>query len=559
MATLQKRDRILYASQSVRANGQLLHRVQTLGSNSTFNSEDIFELGTLQRVDVVDDVPAVAVALDTTEWGAVDTMAILGGLDPTRMKGNPTSSGAYLQTDASCTGSGVRYYHGVSLADFTLGRGTRIWAPVQNEASFGTADDDIQMTLYMDKVYINSITLTYNVSANATEVYAAETDNKRWLVNGARFITQEEWEIPTPTNSNLLNVGLASGNTIPELSDCRFGFLSLTDAGRTGVEVRFSTDRSGTIYDVEATAGTNIFGFNTATNILTLPTNAAAIWTQPIKVIGVYAASAYGNSGDNHGAGMNSTTCYSHYFQAASEADYPAQVGAVRQGHLEIFLIDPDNLPANNAWDLTLRMRTCTITATPTRTAAFEIGHLRPYARTMNFPVTITANTASIAADMEMFARISGFDPADYAEGASATDMALEHLMSKINLILVVKVFQQTDTEAGGTGWDRKVMMDKMMGDNYYDWDGEGTYSHVDTCVNPDRERPLKTVILPNLKITAENYHLAIAGGGGRGGGGGDATQEFNFRASNLLYVVKGDVHIHDVACLQRNVSAIQW
>jgi hypothetical protein len=50
-----------------------------------------------------------------------------------------------------------------------------------------------------------------------------------------------------------------------------------------------------------------------------------------------------------------------------------------------------------------------------------------------------------------------------------------------------------------------------------------------------------------------------MAIGGGRGGGGAGATQEFNFRSSNELYVVRGDVHVQDVFCMERNTGADQW
>jgi hypothetical protein len=99
-------------------------------------------------------------------------------------------------------------------------------------------------------------------------------------------------------------------------------------------------------------------------------------------------------------------------------------------------------------------------------------------------------------------------------------------------------------------------MVSSMTGDEYYDWDGAGTYANVGSCANPDRERPLKTVIVPKLKITAENYSNAAGGGGGAGAG---ATQTFDFRSSNELYVVKGDVHIQDVFCMERNTAADQW
>lgn len=35
------RNRIIYASQSVWVNGEVLYRVQSLGTTTTFNSEDI--------------------------------------------------------------------------------------------------------------------------------------------------------------------------------------------------------------------------------------------------------------------------------------------------------------------------------------------------------------------------------------------------------------------------------------------------------------------------------------------------------------------------------------
>lgn len=62
MAT--KRSRIIYASESIFIDGVQTNRVQTLNSTSTFTSADVFELGQLDLIDVVDDVPAVSVTLD---------------------------------------------------------------------------------------------------------------------------------------------------------------------------------------------------------------------------------------------------------------------------------------------------------------------------------------------------------------------------------------------------------------------------------------------------------------------------------------------------------------
>jgi len=573
---MAKRNRILYASQAVHANGHILYRVQTLGSNTTFTSEDVFELGHLDRVDVVDDVPAVAVAIDTNDFGAPETMATLAGLNPSRMTGSPSSSGSYLRTDISCTGSGVRYYHGVALSHFSDAY-TKIWAPVQNEASLGTLDDDVQMTLFMDKVYVNSMTLTYNVGATATENYAGETDNKMWLVNGGKFVSQEEWDILSPSNSQELYLGIPNSASIPALSNCKTAFLCFTDTGEEGIMVKASTDKYGTVYPVRTAAASGVFGYTSATQTLTLPTNAATLWpyaSKGYKIVAVYAASQYAALNGNTAASdpaKDSKRVYAKYFELVSSTDapdapansLPEDVGAVRQGQVEVYLVDPDLLSGktNADWSMLLRMQSVTITANPTRTPLNELGHLRPYARPMNFPVEITTNTTATASDLELWATFAGYTPADYDAGGSGTDIALTNLMSKNNLILIIKIFQQTDDEAGGSGMDRKAMLPTMAGKEYYDWDGAGTYPSynpasagmVGSCVEPPRERPLKTVIVPGLKITAENFQNAAGGGGG---GGAGATQEFNFRSTNELYVVKGDVDIQDVNCVEVNASA---
>lgn len=49
------RNRIIYASQSVVVNGSFMYRVQSLGTTTSFTSEDVFQLGSLDLIDVVDE------------------------------------------------------------------------------------------------------------------------------------------------------------------------------------------------------------------------------------------------------------------------------------------------------------------------------------------------------------------------------------------------------------------------------------------------------------------------------------------------------------------------
>ena len=78
---MARRNRIIYPSNSVWANGNVLYRVMTFGSTTTFNTEDIFELGQLKVIDVVDDSPTVAVTIETDEFGALSNLYHLANLE----------------------------------------------------------------------------------------------------------------------------------------------------------------------------------------------------------------------------------------------------------------------------------------------------------------------------------------------------------------------------------------------------------------------------------------------------------------------------------------------
>jgi hypothetical protein len=137
------RNRIIYASQSVIVDGSFLYRVQTLGSNSTFTSADIFELGQLDIVDIVDDVPAVAVTCDTNDWGSIHTAAAFAGIPQTSFHLSATSTNANLVVDSG-TLTDTSFYHGIAISDYGLDTSKiNIWAPVQTESSLGTDNNNI--------------------------------------------------------------------------------------------------------------------------------------------------------------------------------------------------------------------------------------------------------------------------------------------------------------------------------------------------------------------------------------------------------------------------------
>jgi hypothetical protein len=520
------RNRIIYASQSVWCNGEVLYRVQSLGSTTTFTSEDISELGHLDIVDVVDDVPAVAITLNTNDFGDVRTMAVLAQVavgEKRDMLLAPTSSGANLAVVDSAGANTGDYYHGVGLADFaiTCGNlpGVSLWAPVQDECSLGTLADNIDQTMWMDEAFINSLELSYTTGANATENYGAETDQKMWLLNDGRFVNYESFTLSGTQTTVTLEGVATDGVTVVTMSDGGLGFLRKSPSGAPAISIYDASASSMTNYTIAAGAATaTTAGWVAGTGVITLPTGFTAAVGDRVEV--VYAANGYASSVSQK------------YFTILDSASRPDMVGALRQGQIEVYLVDPDNPPATWADAIAWRFTGVTITTDLTREPLNQLGNLGPYDRSLTVPIPVTVTMDTTAGDLEHWARFAGKD-AEFAAG-TLDDIDLADLFGKENMVLVVKIYAQTDEEAGGTGADRVLATgSSLIGQNYWQDSAIGTYAAAG-----EQEWPLKTVIVEHLKITDEAYTLDM---------GANATQTFGFRSINDLYVVKGDVAVADI------------
>ena len=117
-------------------------------------------------------------------------------------------------------------------------------------------------------------------------------------------------------------------------------------------------------------------------------------------------------------------------------------------------------------------------------------------------------------------------------------EIDLADLMASEDLKLVVKVFAQTDEEAGGTGANRTVAVGSdLIGQDKFVSAASGD-STMSTVVAGEREYALKTIVVEHLKITDEAYTLDM---------GTNATQTFGFRSTNDLYAIKGDLDIYHI------------
>lgn len=518
------RNRIIYASQSVWANGEVLYRVQSLGSTVSFTSENIFELGHLDIIDAVDDVPAVTITLNTNDFGDVRTMAILAQVSPERIAMDVTAD----VTNGNLV-SGDTYLHGVAIADFAVvcGNlpGVTLWSPIQDECDIGTLANNIEQSMFFDAVYVNSLEFSYTTGANATENYGAETDNKMYLLNEGAFIN---WETPEVTAA-MTDFTLASGVAIPILSTSNAGFLRKTTNGEPAITVYSSANNTMVNYAIKPNDAVDYdpaahFSYDPAAldgtavgpYTVTVPTDLTLAAEDRLQV--VYSANGYVDA-------MNQ-----YFIPYVGELN--SGVGALRQGQIEVYIVDAGST------DIAWRLTGVTISADLTREPLMELGHLRAYDRPLTLPVPITVNIDSTAGDLENWARFAG----KLAEFRADTldDISLTDLMNKADLILMVKVYVQTDEEAGGTGASRRVNTDQPVGHTYF---VDGALSAAPYALG-DREYALKTLVVKNLKITDEGNTLDL---------GSNATQTFGFRSDNDLFVVKGDLSPALAAELMRN------
>jgi hypothetical protein len=300
---------------------------------------------------------------------------------------------------------------------------------------------------------------------------------------------------------------------VATFSDGSLGFLR-TDANGA---------RGATFYDASADTMTNYavvsgtsavaatFVYDPATYTLYLPTSITPAAAGDMLYV-IFAGNAYGPSTADK------------YFEILDSVYRPDTIGAVRQGQVEIYLVSDADVSYANAWRLT----GVTITSDLTREPLAELGHLGPYDRPLTFPIPITATIDATAGDLEHWSRFA----ARYPEYAADTmvEIDLADLMKSEDLKLVVKVFAQTDEEAGGTGANRNIAVGSdLIGQSYWDDGVMATY------VAGGQEYALKTIVVEHLKITDEAYTLDM---------GANATQTFGFRSTNDLYVVKGDFPI---------------
>ena len=84
---LIKLKRATYRGVGLFANGNQLNRVTAFGTTGTLSKEEVFELGNPDIIEIVEDSPEVSMTIDANEYGSLDNIKHLAGLNEIPVEG----------------------------------------------------------------------------------------------------------------------------------------------------------------------------------------------------------------------------------------------------------------------------------------------------------------------------------------------------------------------------------------------------------------------------------------------------------------------------------------
>jgi hypothetical protein len=116
---MSKPTRIQHGGVGIYLNDKQADRVQTFGSSTALNTEDLKEVGNKNIVEVIDGIPTIDVTLDTNQYGSIKTAAQLANLniDYAYCQVEPSSGFTVAVTSGAYFIDEVRYlYKGGTIA-----------------------------------------------------------------------------------------------------------------------------------------------------------------------------------------------------------------------------------------------------------------------------------------------------------------------------------------------------------------------------------------------------------------------------------------------------------
>lgn len=520
-------NRIKSASVAVFADDTQLDRLQAFGVSSRLNSEDVREIGNLDIVEVVDDIPQVEITADSNQYGSVKTLAKFAGKNY-----NWSTVVVTLATSGSVAVSSGYYFINEMLYTKAAASTHTITAPASaNQKRIDTISIATNGT----------VTVTAGTPTTGTPVAPATPAGNLKLAEVQSNANASAEAVPM-TYLNILNchdeVSLALKDfefasvdfVVPvkeqgDNTDVTYGItrsMYVADAFVNRYDAAFSVNGAATEnYSLESdnktwflnAAGTiyvDRFKGNGTTSGFTLtctPTtrdngNDLIKCYKYNSTTGVYTTLVEGTDFtvtakalELSAAPLAAETVVARYGtndcplsgqpffkRVPDEVDpHPVIAGGLRHGQVEVYLSDDT---ANHV----LRLQSVTISSSLTRDALYEIGHKRAYDRPLQFPIPITVQVEALASDLREFARLCG------KNFSTANELSIDQFLK--NLDLTVKVYREDDV--------------------------------VRSTAPEVQSKPLKTITITNVSLTDENFEIRTEGNG---------TSSFGLKANSNLTV----------------------
>jgi hypothetical protein len=184
---MSKPTRIQHGGVGVYLNDTQADRVQTFGSSTALNTEDLKEVGNKNIVEVIDGIPTIDVTLDTNQYGSIKTICQLSNqnFDYAYKQIVPSSGLVVAITSGAYYIDEMRYSTAGTTHDYTAA------LPAANHAKICIISIDANGTMHYDDgtefQYGGGVIETPNRPAVAGQLILGEV----YLINGLTEITDD--------------------------------------------------------------------------------------------------------------------------------------------------------------------------------------------------------------------------------------------------------------------------------------------------------------------------------------------------------------------------------
>jgi len=517
-----KPSRTRFFSTALWADEVQLNRVQQLGSTSRLNQADIEELGNLNILEFVDEVPTVDITVDTNEYGSTLTLGAFTNMGyGCNVVAIPSGTGinsapgtaAFQIYPGSYYVNGIRvFFNGVTSVSvpsgntyYTVSLSPNPNANPQWVLTQGSAGATSAPPAPSGNIPIAS----FSVGANGVVLQANIQDLRPW-----NQITLLDFEyakadlyvpIKRPRDSNIERTmymancyvdrldfsyqtkGIATENytletdnkkwLLQQASNIYRDQFYVTASGTTTFTLTYPpTELQNGQYTLLARYGTNGVGY-----VLTEGVDFV-VSGQTVTLQGFSA-----NAGDI----LNfryATASGGTFFNPVPTVitSHPTPAGGLEEGQLELFLSD-------DSTNEVLRVQSVRISAQLRRDVLSQLGQYRPYDRPLDLPVQVTVSVQVLDSDLDLWARLAGISYSPTAGMGAVNVISLEDF--KKTLGLTMKIYRETDI----------------------------IRSHLPA--GHPAQYPLKTITINELIPTDEQWNVRV---------GSDATQTLSFKAYNM-------------------------